>query len=474
MNITAKAVSYGFGLLTDAVRACTKGKAAQKTVLSFAKTAEADFTKVVRYRVSPDITVPVRPAKFHATKPSFAIDSKALAENPLAEGELGNMAIRINEQAVKDEPAFRKYLEEMFPGLTIETRAKGVSSNYSKLKKVINKQGKILKSDKDGLKIITDSIAGRVHPKDFTRKDLIRALRDVEIDGKPLSRKEKRFVLRALNGDKSLSPTQQKISNKLMRPVLLKVAEKQSEPVFNTIMLGMMKDALNRNVTTIDKLAKEGVSPKLLAELEKNPAIKPIKVTRFCNYRGPDGIPVFSDRQIREIEKMQLATGEKFSITTCASEKDLVKYNIDNLTDVEASAIKQYGYTRAQMNIELPDGRITELQVGKGDFYRLEHDAIYNCMQGKNTINDIFKPYQKRLLSLDERDALRYQRYSQNCHNDDRISQLGGKAKVRNIPNGLPKSLSRKNMEILCDSDDAIQKAKLDGFRPHLEINRTA
>ncbi len=471
-KLAIKAIPFGLDYLAATIK-CSKG-VMKNNVLNFAKSVEADLTKSVRLRVSPDITIPVNPATSAAKKPSFAIDAKSLAQNPLAEGELGNMAIRINKQAAKDEPAFRMYLEEMFPGLTIETRAKGISSNYSKLKKAINKKGKVVSSDEDGLKIITDFIAGRVYPKDFTRKDLIRVLQDVEINGKPLSRREKRFVLRALNGDRSLSPSQKKVADKLLRPVLLKVAEKQSEPVFNTVMLGMMKDALNRNITTIDKLAMEGVNLKLLAQLESNPAIKPIKVIRFCNYRGPDGIPVFSDAQIREIEKMQLATGEKFSITTCASDKDILKYGMANLTNEEASAIKNYGYTRAQMKIELPDGRITELQVGKGDFYRLEHDAIYNCMQEKNTINDIFKPYQARLLSLDERNALRYQRYSQNCHNDDRISQLGGKMKVRNIPKGLPKSLSRKNMEILCDSDDAIQKAKLEGFKPHYEISFVA
>ena len=469
MNIYVKAICSGFDILSATTRKYASRTGA-KALLSFGKAIEEDTARMVRFRVSPDISMPIRPSTLKASKPSFAINAQALADNPLAEGELGNMAIRINEQAVKDEPAFRKYLEEMFPGLTIETRAKGASSNYSKLKKVITKKGKTVKSDNDGLKIVTDSIGGRVHPKDFTRKDLIHVLRDVEIDGKPLSRKEKRFVLRALNGDKSLSPSQQRIANRLMRPVLLKVAERQSEPVFNSIMLGMMKDALNRNLTTIDKLAKEGINPQLLAELEKNTAIKPIKVIRFNNYRGPDGIPVFSDRQIRELEKMQLATGEKFSITTCASDKDLVKYGLLDLSEIESSAIKEYGYTRAQMNIELPDGRITELQVGKGDFYRLEHDAIYNCMQAKNTINEIFKPYQAELLSLDEKSALRYKRYSQKCHNDDRISQLGGRAITRKIPKGLPKSLSRSSMEILCNTDDAIQKAKLEGFKPHLEL----
>ena len=473
MNIGAKVLKYGFDAFTSIATHCNKSKAG-KTLLSFGKAIEKDTAQAVRLRVSPDITMPIRPATLKASKPSFAINSRTLAENPLAEGELGNMAIRINEQATKDEPAFRAMLEDMFPGLKIETRAKAPSSDYSKLKKVITKKGKTVASDTDGLKIVTDSIGGRVAPADLTRKDVIRALRDMEIDGKPLSRKEKRFVLRALNGDKSLTPSQQKVANRLMRPVLLKLAEKQSEPVFNSIMLGMMKDALNRNITSIDKLAKEGISPQLLEQLQKDVNIKPIKVIRFNNYRGPDGIPIFSDRQIREIEKMQLATGEKFSITTCASDKDLVKYGNAGLTESESSAIKDYGYTRAQMNIELPDGRITELQVGTGDFYRLEHDAIYNCMQEKNTINDIFKPYQAKLRSLDDKAASRYQRYSQQCHNDDRISQLGGKFKLRRIPKGLPKSLSRQNMEILCDTDEALQKLKLKDFEPHLEINYVA
>lgn len=473
MNIAAKAIIGSFDLIATAIRKGAKVKTA-KSALKFGKAIENGLEDVVQFRVSPDITMPVRLSTIKAKHLPFNIDSIALAQNPLAESEIGNMAVRINEQAVAEEPVFRKLLEDMFPDRIIETRAKGISSNYSKLKNRVKKRGLVLKSDNDGFNAVTDYVAGRVHPKDFTRKDLIKVLQDIEIDNRRLTRNEKRFILRALNGDKSLSPTQRKVANRLMRPVLLKVAEKQSEPEFNKIILGIMKDALNRKITTIDKLAKERINPKLLEQLQSDSNIKPIKVVRFCNYRGPDGIPVFSDNQIREIERMQLATGEKFSITTCASDKDLIKYGMTDLSKSEASAIKDYGYTRAQMNIEMPNGRIVELQVGKGDFYRLEHDAIYNCMQTKNTINDIFKPYQAELLSLDEKSALRYQRYSQNCHNDDRISQLGGRFSVRNIPKGLPKSLSRKSMEILCDADDAIQKAKKADFVPHFELSYVA
>ena len=427
-------------------------------------------TPILHLRLKPDITVPVRPETMGAKAPSFAIH-KGNIDTPAADAELGNLALRINSAGHKIEAEFRKTLQNLFPGYDVATRTKGVDSLHSKLKKYIPKKGITVTQDKEAYKMTTDYVAGRIELKQLSKDEINNIIENTIIDGKKLTRREKRFVQRLLKNDKSLSKTQKNAGEKYLKQVLLNMAEKQSEPAFNSIMLGMMKDALNRGITTIEKLAAENINPKLIKELQTNSKIQPIKVTRFCNYRGPNNIPVFTDNQIRQIKKMQLATGEKFSITTCSEKIDVSKYGFENLTDIEKSAIKQGGYTRAQMNIELPDGTISELQIaaGKDPFYFIEHDLVYNNLQNKNTINEAIKPFIEKYSFLDKTQKNIFGRYSQNCYLDDRLEGLVGTKRVRKNPHGLGRSFSRESMHKLYLKDEADQKAKMKTFAPYIE-----
>lgn len=434
------------------------------------KVAQKTKNPVVHLKLKPDISVPIRPETMEAKSLAFPINGENV-KTSLADAELGNLALRINSAGHKVEANFKKMLENLFPGFRVDTRTKGIDSLHSKLKKGIKKNGVTISKDKDAYSLTTDYVAGRIELNQLSKTEIENIIGNTIIDGQKLTRKEKRFVQRLLKNDRSLSKSQKKAGEKYIKQVLLNLAEKQSEPAFNGIMLGMMKDALNRGITTVDKLAAEGINPKLLKLLETNKNIQPIKVTRFCNYRGPNNIPVFTDNQIRQIKKMQLATGEKFSITTCSEKIDVSKYGFENLTDIEKAAIKQGGYTRAQMNIELPDGTLSELQIaaGKDPFYFIEHDLVYNNLQSKNTINEAIKPFIERYGSLDDTKKNIFGRYSQNCYFDDRIKGLVGTERIRKNPHGLSKGFSRESMNQLYLQDAADQKAKMKTFVPYIE-----
>ena len=76
------------------------------------------------------------------------------------------------------------------------------------------------------------------------------------------------------------------MQNRLAKPIKIALAEKQSEPVFRRFILGGLRDALDRNVTTIEKLEQAGISKDLIKELQTNPKIKPVRMTEINNYKG--------------------------------------------------------------------------------------------------------------------------------------------------------------------------------------------
>ncbi len=165
--------------------------------------------------------------------------------------------------------------------------------------------------------------------------------------------------------------------------------------MFRRFILGGLRDALDRNVTTIEKLEQAGISKDLIKELQTNPKIKPVRMTEINNYKGIDGVSYFSDRQIRQFERLQMATGERFDIITCSENIDLAKYGLEGLSKNAQDAIKPSGYTTAQVNVTLKDGSFAEIQIrGSGPFGEYEH-LKYDSVLDKNTLGEIFQPYKK-------------------------------------------------------------------------------
>lgn len=483
MSLAVKAIQKGVSLLLSKDSAkVAKTVLDNKPLLTMAKKYVQEAGEVVRLRLKPDISIPIRPSTIENTKPSFAISYENI-NSDIVRGEIGNMALRLEKKYASQVSEVRAKFSAMFPNKKVDIRSKSAASIYSKILKNVKDKQLTLTKDTDVESFLTDGVAGRLTLDSLSRKNVLAVINDFKIDGKLLTAREKRFVKRLLNDDKKLSKAQRKVAEKYVQQIKTQLAEKQSEEAFNGVFLSMLKDALTRKVVTIEKLAQHGVSPKYLEILKNNPKdIPSFQVPRFCNYRGPDGLAYFSDNQIKEIEKMQLATGEKFSIAHCSSEKNLVNKDLKELSESEVLGIKKGGYTTTQMNFKLKDGSWAELQIrGEGikldkkspekiTFGEIEH-VNYDGNQGKSTINKSFEPFQEAKSSIKGNKELedKHSRYMQLCYNYDRTLELGCKGKKPSVSKGLSKLLSRENMTKLHYIDEGVQHEKMKTFQPYIE-----
>lgn len=452
-----------------ASKIATKGNS---TLLSFGAKNEQSMLNtsgVVRYRVKPDITMPIRPETLHLTNPAIPITADLLKSKDVIQlGELGNVSVRLAQKYKAAETSATKEIKEIFDGFDISVRAKGANSIFSKLERMTIKGNKTIKTDNDATQIIQDAIGGRIHLKDLTPKDVTETINNIKIEGKALSASEKNLVQRLFNNEK-LTETERITAEKLAKPIKTALAERHSEPAFKKFMLSGLKDALNRKVTTFEQLEQAGIRKDLLYELKTNPNIKPLRMTEVNNYKGVNGIAYFSDNQIRQFERLQLATGERFDIITCSENIDLAKYGLEGLSKSAKEAIKPSGYTTGQINVKLSDGTLAEIQVrGSGQFGEYEHFK-YDSTKGKNTLGKILETYKNTVRKLKGEDAEEYDRYISKFYDYYRAPELGIKIPRPQLDKKFDPVLSEESMKKLYELDKADQAKKLENFIPHIE-----
>ena len=283
------------------------------------------------FRIKPEITMPV---KASSLKNPFIqkIDANALKSIDM-QGELGNIAIRQADNLKSKKKYAKKLADEIFGDIsgvkTSSVRTKDANSIYSKYEKNI-KDGKTVSAEADAHAFITDAVGMRFQMKDLTIDDAMQAVKKArKFNQEKLTTSEQRLVRRLFRNDPTLTVSEIEKAEQLAKPVKMYLAEQQTNPVFNRMLLCNIKSALERKVTTIEKLKQNGFDDEFLKHL-KDPEIKPLQLTRICNYKGLDGIPYYSDAQMMKIEKLSLATGENITIQHCSSEIDLVKYGTKN------------------------------------------------------------------------------------------------------------------------------------------------
>ena len=474
MGLAVKLFNYA-ARATGLSKAFSKGAAKLSGFIRFgkdpAKAMRKEYEAGIRYFVpKPGIKFPTCPETLAASNPVSEISKKSLKNDIMSKAELGNVSLRLEKAFANEKPAVEKMLRKVFPGSDLSIRAKSSNSIYSKLERVVKEENTIIKTDADAHKMVKDSIGGRITLPNLTEKDFYDVIRNAKVNGVDLTAREKRMVMRYFKNPESLSPAQLKTAQSVAKDVKILLAERQSEGVHRRLMLGMMKDALNRNVTTIEKLKANRINQELLEELSKNTNIEPFRVTKFCNYRGAEGIAYFSDRQINQIKKIQLATGEKFSIITCDADVDLSKYGMKYLSDSQKAAIKKSGYTTAQMNFVSKDGNLCELQItGQGTHrvYNPEH-VKYDAAQGKNTLGPLYDDYKSELKGLKQELRSSYDNYFNDLYNTSREStELFIKTQRPVLDSRLSQELSIENMIRLEKETMALEAEKYNGFVPH-------
>lgn len=429
----------------------------------------ASLNGLAQYRIKPDITMPIHPETLHTNNPVFEIKADLLkAKDESQLGQLGNISLRLAKKYKDSETLAAKEIKEIFEGFDVSVRAKSANSVYSKLERMLIKRNQNIKTDEEARQIIQDAIGGRIHLKDLTAKDVADTINNIKIDGKLLTASEKNLVQRLFNNEK-LTEAEKTMAERLARPIKSALAEKHSEPAFRKFMLSGIKDALNRKVTTFEKLEEAGIRKDLLQEIKTNPNIKPLQLTEINNYKGVNGIAYFSDNQIRQFEKLQLATGQKIDIITCSENIDLAKYGLEGLSKSAKDAIKPSGYTTGQINVKLSDGTLAEIQVrGSGQFGEYEHFK-YDSMQNKNTLSKILDTYRATVRKLKGDDAKEYDEYISKFYDYYRAPELGIQISRPVLSKKFDPVLSEESMKELYYLDKAYQAGQLKNFTPHIE-----
>lgn len=200
------------------------------------------------------------------------------------------------------------------------------------------------------------------------------------------------------------------------------------------------------------------------------------KPTRISNYMGADGVPYFSEKQLRELQLHAKKCGINLSIVTefdiqnnsHFSEAELAAYKKGRTTKV-----REAGYTALQVNFENADGTIFEWQLrGKQvDFFaEIEHmpyDLRTNKdISGGNPELAILLDDTKELLKEDNikpEDYADYNKYLTAHYRHLRYLELGIESEAPKLPEKFDARLKVENLELLHDYMVKVKKGEMDG-----------
>ena len=418
-----------------------------------AKSASKRGTKALQ--IKHDITMLVNPSTIAKSNPIGTITRESLSSKQV-QGELGNVSVRLADAFKTKEGQAKTFIERLFPEYRQSVRTKGANSIYSKLEKQVSSRKKDIKieCDSQAKSMIGDAVGARIFMPSLTKADIHEVLStcklNLHIPGQglvSLSEKEQKILTKIFSGQR-VSEADKKLVEHLINPVKSKLAEKQSQPVVDRLLAGSYQFALDKkqiSLKQMEELVNKGeLSKEVFETVKKNTEIKEfleaysqkeieqmvksgeiteafaqelktykpfegINITRFNNYRGSDGIAYFSDAQIQQIKRMQIQTGNYFSIASVSEnisgistqatiqkidrlkemqkqiekltqqdgkEKEVAKlkeefntlqkkYGLEgvDINALDKGAIKGSGYTTTQMNFTMADGTQGELQL---------------------------------------------------------------------------------------------------------------
>lgn len=230
-----------------------------------------------------------------------------------------------------------------------------------------------------------------------------------------------------------------------MQAAQMRAAELQSEPT------------LNRLKTIIDK---------------ESAGNKTLSIERISNYKGKDGIPYFSDRQLADLKLYAEQRGVKLNYVVRAAESDpkFSQMKQEYANQKEATKVRDSGYTALQINFKLTNGQVFEWQF-RGDkiniFAEAEH-VPYDLRTGKDIISahpevePLYKPIEK-LLSVDSMKPEQYNKYNEyltDYYKHLRKLELGFNSTEPKLSDygNFDNRLSAKNLENLHICAEEIKK----------------
>lgn len=417
----------------------------------------------------PGIGVPVNFSKLRVNDTCLNISGKT---GNVLEAELGTAAVQIAIDLMKKFEAAKQQVDNVFSKLRtvidIQNRAKGVPSIHSKIVRGV-KEGEIT-SFETAQNFVLDGIGSRVISKSLNpmgKKEIARMIDDVKINNAPLTSDQKVLLQKYIYGQK-LTPEQEIEAFPLFEKFAQPLIEKRSQPVVDNLLLSITKSRMIKEGLTIEDIkAKSLLSDDLIDRLIKE-NIEPMDITLVNNYRGFNGLPEFSGRQIQALRK---ATEGKIVIH---SRPDLADYNRFPNTgytkdEIKDFALKASGYRTAQANIIHSNGALGELQF-RGEltnrFAEYEHIA-YDMREGKNTLGCLFDDFKEEISKLSKDDYGEYNLYLEKCYNYYNRLELGLPAVKPKLPEKFNQILSDDSLRMLHDKNEIMLKELGKDFQPY-------
>ncbi len=199
-------------------------------------------------------------------------------------------------------------------------------------------------------------------------------------------------------------------------------AEKQSEHIVE-----MLKDVLTRQINSGD-----------------------FEIMTLSNYKGQDGIPYLSDKQVKELMEYANQRGVKLDVKTD-----------DNGF---AENVKDSGYTAFQMNLKYKDGTVVEWQTRGRDvdnFAEVEH-IMYDSRQdkdltgGRDVLKPLYEPYKKLIKDMKDDMFNEHMEYLTEYYKQLRLKELGFDYKLPEMNPKFDPRISAENLFKLHDEKERI------------------
>ena len=282
--------------------------------------------------------------------------------------------------------------------------------------------------------------------------------------------KLKNYAIDNIEKSKTIKDAINSVKDLIGTRTAIKSADFTKHPeVAKLIKEGKMKEAQTRAA----ELQSEPTLNKLKVIIDKESAgNKTLSIERISNYKGKDGIPYFSDRQLADLKLYAEQHGVKLNYVVRAAESDpkFAQMQQDYANQKEATKVRESGYTALQINFKLTNGQVFEWQF-RGDkvnvFAEAEH-VPYDLRTGKDIISahpevkPLYEPIQELLSknSMTDTQFTKYNEYLTDYYKHLRKLELGFESTEPKLSDygNLDKRLSGKNLENLHTCAEEIKK----------------
>ena len=419
----------------------------------------------------PGIKMLVNYPRLQAKETFFVLADKS---EKAAAAELGTAAIQISAYISQRFAGAKTQISNAFKNLStvegIQNRAKSAQSIHSKILRGF-KEGEVT-SFETAQSFVLDGVGSRIISKSLKPADgkkITQMINELKINNKNLSPEQKVLLRKYIYGQK-LTPEQEIEAFPLFEKFAQPLIEKRSQPVVDNLLLSITKNRMLKEGLTIEEIKSKGLLSDELIQRLTTEKIEPLEITLVNNYRGFNGLPEFSSRQIQAIRKV---TDNKVIVRSRPDLADYNRFPNEGYTkdEIKDFALKASGYRTAQANVIHSNGVLGEIQFRgplTNRFAEYEHLA-YDLRQEKNTLGPLFDNFKEAISKLSPEEYGEYNLYLEKCYNYYNRLELGLPAVKPKLPKKFDKILSDDSLRTLHDTGEKMQKELEKDFIPYFK-----